>query len=125
MVAGKTSSTNEQLPLVNGRRVIDADLIEQVTRAIVEHFHPNRIILFGSQARGDARPDSDLDLFVEMETSARPVERMIAIDAIFGLRFWPMDLVVYTPEEVRQMRRIKGSFLNQIEAEGALLYEQP
>ena len=107
------------------QRVIDTDLIGYVTRAIIEHFHPNRIILFGSQARGDARPNSDLDLLVEMETPLRPVDRMIAVDSIFGLRSWPMDIVVFTPEEARRLRATRGSFLSQIEAEGKLLYERP
>jgi predicted nucleotidyltransferase len=43
-------------------------LLQQVTHQIVERFHPERIVLFGSRAHGEARSDSDLDLFVKMET---------------------------------------------------------
>ena len=75
--------------------LVDARIIDHVTRSIVEHFHPERIILFGSQARGDARRDSDLDLCVLMETSERPVKRSIKVASIFPGRYWPMDIVVY------------------------------
>ena len=60
----------------------DPELLEQVTRKIVERFHPRRIILFGSQARGEATSESDLDLFIEMETQARPPERAVEVSSI-------------------------------------------
>ncbi len=100
-------------------------LLEQVTRTIVERFHPKRILLFGSHARGDAGPDSDLDLFIEMQTSRRPPERAIEVSAAFGLRPWPLDVVVYTPEEVQRLQGISGTLLSVIEKEGKVLYEQP
>jgi DNA polymerase sigma len=54
-------------------------LLEHVTQTIVERFHPKRIVLFGSHARGNAGSDSDLDLFIEMESSRRPPERAISV----------------------------------------------
>jgi len=100
-------------------------LLEQVTRTIVEQFHPKRIVLFGSHARGDAGTDSDLDVFIEMQTSRRPPERAIEVSAAFGLRPWPLDVVVYTPEEVQRLRGVSGTLLSVIEKEGKVLYEQP
>ncbi len=100
-------------------------LLDHVTKTIVDRFHPNRIVVFGSHARGEAGPDSDLDLFIEMETARRPPERAIEVSEVFGLRPWPMDIVVYTPEEVRRLRAVKGSFLSMIEKEGKVLYERP
>jgi predicted nucleotidyltransferase len=101
-----------------------AALLEQVTRTIVEQFHPKRIVLFGSHARGDAGSDSDLDVFIEMQTSRRPPERAIEVSAAFGLRPWPLDVVVYTPEEVQRLRGVSGTLLSVIEKEGKVLYEQ-
>jgi predicted nucleotidyltransferase len=101
-----------------------AALLEHVTKTIVERFRPKRIMVFGSHARGDARPDSDLDLFIEMDTSRRPPERAIEVSEVFGLRSWPMDIVVYTPEEVRRLRSLNGTLLSVIEKEGKVLYEQ-
>ena len=102
-----------------------AALLEQVTRTIIERFHPKRIVLFGSHARGDAGSDSDLDLFIEMQTSRRPPERAIEVSAAFGLRPWPLDVVVYTPEEVQRLKGVNGTLLSTIEKEGKVLYEQP
>ena len=102
-----------------------AALLDHVTKAIVERFHPKRIVVFGSHARGDARPDSDLDLFIEMETARRPPDRAIEVSEVFGLRPWSMDIVVYTPEEVRRLRHVKGTLLSMIEKEGMVLYEHP
>jgi predicted nucleotidyltransferase len=99
-------------------------LLEHVTNTIVKRFHPKRIVVFGSHARGNARPDSDLDLFIEMETPRRPPERAIEVSEAFGLRPWAMD-VVYTPEEVRRLRHVNGTLLSVIEREGKVLYEQP
>lgn len=103
---------------------IDADLIAYVARTIAERFRPRRVILFGSQARGEAGPESDLDLFVEMETPLPPPERAVAVGAAFGLHPWPMDIVVYTPEEVAQLRDVIGTLLYTIEREGTVLYER-
>ncbi len=102
-----------------------ASLLAHVTQTIINRFHPKRIVVFGSHARGDARPDSDLDLFVEMETPRRPPERAIEVSEAFGLRAWPMDIVVYRPEEVRRLRYVNGTLLAAIEKEGKVLYEQP
>jgi predicted nucleotidyltransferase len=104
--------------------MIQAALLEHVTKTIVERFRPRRIMVFGSHARGEAGPDSDLDLFIEMDTSRRPPDRAIEISEAFGLRPWPMDIVVYTPEEVRRLRSVNGTLLSVIEKEGKLLYEQ-
>jgi predicted nucleotidyltransferase len=104
--------------------VVDEAVVSRVVDRIVRTFRPRRVILFGSHARGEARPDSDLDLFIEMETPRRPPDRAIEIRQIFGLHAWPMDIVVYTPQEVEQLRRVRGTLVNTVEAEGKVLYER-
>lgn len=121
MKAGQPSDTTSR---THPSSLIPRDLIDYVARTIVERFQPERIILFGSHARGDAGPDSDLDLFVEMESDLRPPERAILIDAAFSHRRWPMDVLVYTPEEVGRLRHVNGALLQTIEKEGKLLYER-
>lgn len=98
--------------------------VEEIAAKVVERFNPVRVVVFGSHARGEAREDSDLDLFVEMETERRPPERAIEVSALFGLRSWPLDVVVYTPTEVKQLRGVRGTLLSIIEAEGEVLYER-
>ena len=104
---------------------MDRKRLEEVAETIVERFNPVRIILFGSHARREETDDSDLDLFVEMETDLRPPERAAEVSAVFGLRTWPLDVVVYTPAEVERLREINGTLLSIIESEGEVLYERP
>lgn len=103
---------------------ISAERLREITRRIVERFHPRRIVLFGSGARGEAGPESDLDLFIEMESDLRPPERAAEVAALFGLRHWPLDVVVYTPQEVERLRGVQGTLLSVIEREGHVLYER-
>jgi len=102
---------------------IDESLIQEITRRIVEGVHPERVILFGSRARGNALPESDIDLFVELEAPGSPVERHIKVRGLlWGVRV-PMDLIVMTPEEVRERRGSLVSIIPIIEREGRTLYQ--
>ena len=96
--------------------------IDEIVRKIVEAFHPRRIVVFGSRANGTAGPDSDIDLMVEMTTDLKPLDRTRAIDALFGIRDWSMDVVVYTPEEVERREDCVGTLLYTIAREGNVLY---
>ena len=110
--------------LANGSQVVDQELVDNVVSRIVERFHPKRIVLFGSQARGDAGPESDIDLFVEMESNQRPLDRTIAVGSLFKNRRWGLDVFVYTPEEVTSRRGDPGDLLAYVEAEGIVLYDR-
>jgi predicted nucleotidyltransferase len=103
---------------------LDSGLIRQIADKIVRHFHPNRIVLFGSRARGAARPDSDIDLFVEMDRPRGRRDPAVEILGLFGLRPWSMDLIVYTPQEVKRAIRKAGFVIDDIEGEGQTLYER-
>ena len=103
---------------------VDDFRLQEIVGKIVECFHPQRILLFGSRARGDSRSDSDVDLFIEMESSDLPHDRKLKIRSLFPDRRWGLDLVVYTPAEVLKYRPMRGLLLSMIEAEGKVLYEQ-
>jgi len=98
---------------------------EQIAERIAQQLNPKRIVLFGSRARGDDRPDSDVDLMVEMETSLPPAERMREVHEVCGNRAVPLDLVVFTPEEVARWRNSMYSIIGAVEREGRVLYERP
>lgn len=102
----------------------DQDLLKYITKTIVERFRPERIVLFGSRARGEEDAESDFDLFVEMSSELRPPERASLVSAAFGLRPWSLDVIVYTPQEVERLHQVSGSFMHHIEAEGRVLYER-
>ena len=99
--------------------------VDQIVEKIVEACHPRRVVVFGSRARDEAGPESDLDLFVEMESDKPPRERVRAVDDLFGPRRWSMDLIVCTPEEVEGAKNLVGTLLYTIEREGKVLYERP
>jgi predicted nucleotidyltransferase len=101
---------------------VDDKLLQQITDTIVEHFHPRRIILFGSRARDEARPDSDIDLLVEMESDKSFYERGAEVDMLFANRRWSMDLIVLTPEELRKEEAFPGGVVRTAVREGKTLY---
>jgi len=103
---------------------LDEATLQSIVRKIVDAFHPFRIILFGGRARGDQGADSDLDVFVEMETSDPPAERRVKIRRLFRPAPCGMDIVVYTPAEVAARRQSLVSLLPLIEKEGKVLYER-
>ena len=93
-----------------------------VVRNIVTHFpEVEQIILFGSRARGNARPDSDWDFLVIMPSRQRPIQRGIAIRRIARVRGVPMDFLVKTPEEVAEGFPMMA---DNIVREGQLIYER-
>lgn len=98
--------------------------VDEIVEKIVAAFRPRRIVMFGSRARGEAGSESDLDLFVEMESDRSPWDRIRDVSRLFARRRWAMDLVVYTPEEVRQFKGMLGTLLYTIEREGKVLYER-
>jgi len=96
-----------------------------MVRRIVSRFHPERIILFGSHARGDARPDSDVDLLVVLPFSGSKHEKQMEIRlALRDIRI-PMDIVVATPEEFLWRKEVPGTIERPAVREGKLLYARP
>ncbi|OGG46880.1 MAG: hypothetical protein A3F84_28380 [Candidatus Handelsmanbacteria bacterium RIFCSPLOWO2_12_FULL_64_10] len=104
---------------------VNAAVLEEIVRKIVEAFRPERIILFGSYAYGTSTQDSDVDLLVIMDTKARPAERSARIAKVCRPRYLAMDILVRTPEEIA--KRLKGfdPFLEEILTRGKVLYEAP
>jgi uncharacterized protein len=99
-------------------------LPEMISR-LVRRFQPERIILFGSQATGQAHPDSDVDLLVIVpRLAARKLDTKIAMRA--ALRGIPLgkDILVATPEEVEQRGAVPGIVLHTALKEGVVLYER-
>ena len=110
------------VPTIDVRKRIPASVIRALTRRVAEQFKPDRIILFGSYARGNPRPESDVDMLVIMDTPLKEVEQAIQIcqriEYMFGL-----DLIVYTPKHLEQRVKLGDWFLRDILAEGKVLYE--
>lgn len=104
-------------------RAGQADLLDQVRDVIVAHFHPIRIILFGSRARGDARLDSDLDLLVVMPDATDRRRTAIEIHELLRDLTVPKDVIVTTPEEIRRRGDVIGTALRPALREGKVIFE--
>lgn len=98
--------------------------LQQAVDRIASRFHPDKIILFGSRARGQAGPDSDADLLIIMPVNGSKRQQAVQIDlALEGIPI-PIDLVVVTPEEVQKYRDVTGTIIREALQEGKILYDQ-
>ena len=99
------------------------DRLDEIVAALVACVHPKRIVLFGSHARGDADPDSDVDLLVVVETDLDWVARsQQAYLAIAGIPV-AVDLIVVTPKEFERLSGWKSSVVYAANREGKVLHE--
>ena len=99
-------------------------LLEEVARRIVERFHPEKIILFGSHAWGAPGRESDVDLLVVMESAKRPAARSAEVSVACRPRFLPMDIIVRTPAELEHRLEINDPFMRRVVERGRVLYER-
>ncbi len=103
------------------RRTVQEN-IDRMVKRIVRKFQPEKIILFGSHARGDARPDSDVDLLVVMPVEGSRFEKGLEIRG--ALRGIPVsvDVMVTTPERFAWRKNIVGTIEWPATREGRILY---
>ena len=102
--------------------MVAMDKIEEFGRHIGRDFGAERVILFGSYARGAATKDSDVDLLVIGPYEGRSVDRSVQMRMKLRPGF-PVDLVLRTAEKVRQRLAMGDDFMRDILAEGKVLYE--
>lgn len=101
---------------------VTAELLGEVVRRIVSAGSPLRIVLFGSWARGEGRPRSDLDLLVIEESDLPRYKRAPRyLRALVGL-FPEKDIVVWTPQEVEAWANVPNAFITTVLREGKTLY---
>jgi predicted nucleotidyltransferase len=100
----------------------DQARLDELVRRIVEAVHPLRIILFGSAARGDMTPDSDVDVLVVMPEG---IDRLATLDELHmrtvGLHL-PVDILVTTGPALEHHRGNVGLIYRTVLAEGRALY---
>ena len=96
--------------------------IQTLADKIAREFHPEKIILFGSHARGDAQPDSDVDLLVIMDSDQHPSRTAAEITYRVHPRRYPLDLIVRSPQMVRTRLQMNDWFMRDVMCEGRVLY---
>ncbi len=101
---------------------LDPDVLDEIVRRVVEVAAPDRIVLFGSAARGEMGPHSDVDLLVVTETD--DAHRLTA--DIYGNLFGvgaPVDVIVASPEQVERYRDTHTLVLKPAIREGRVVYD--
>ena len=96
-----------------------------VVSKIVSYCNPEKIILFGSMARGTEGPNSDIDLLIIKETGKkRPFRVKEVFEAVRGLkRQYPLDPIVYTSGEIKERLSIGDYFVTDAMTHGRVMYE--
>ena len=95
-----------------------------MVRRIVERFHPDRVILFGSHARGTAGPDSDVDLLVVMPVTGSKRAKQLEVRLAVREFKLPKDIIVTTPEDFEWRKEIPGTVERPAAREGRVVYER-
>jgi predicted nucleotidyltransferase len=101
-----------------------ADYIQIMAERIIQDYDPVKIILFGSHARGEAGPESDIDLLVVLPEIANKHQAAVAIRRVLTDLPVPKDIVVTTPEEIARRGDLVGTVLRPALREGKVLYER-
>ena len=96
--------------------------IQAMVERLVDHFDPDQIILFGSQARGTAMPGSDVDLLVIMPVIGSKREKRVEMRVALHDIAVPKDILLATPEEVLRDKDLVGTIIRPALLEGRVLY---
>ena len=97
--------------------------LKQIVHKIKSNYKPEKIILFGSYSEGEARRGHDIDLLVIKETDKTPWTRIEEVDS-FIQHTIPIDILVYTPREIKERLLINDFFVKDIIERGNVLYER-
>lgn len=98
--------------------------LDEMVQRIVGRFHPDRIILFGSHAKGESTENSDLDLLVVMPVEGSRRSKANEIDLALSDRTVPLDVIVVTPDQFERQRDVLGTIVREAVREGKTVYER-
>lgn len=105
--------------------MLSVDVLEAIISRLVERFDPEKIILFGSHASGNADALSDVDLLIIAETDLPPSERYPAARrALAGIPL-AFDVFLKTPEEYQRRRDVVNHLVHLADKYGKVIYERP
>lgn len=98
------------------------DKVKRVVECL-RRYNPERIILFGSYARGDVDEYSDVDVVVIKQTERRFLERLIEVAKCLDNDLGRVDVLVYTREEFEEMKQSGNPFIEKVLTEGRVVYK--
>jgi predicted nucleotidyltransferase len=101
------------------------DLLPEITRRILEMSKPEKIILFGSYARGEQNPDSDVDLMVVVDQVKSTRSESVRLRGALRGLLVPIDILVATTEQLNRHQNTIGLIYRSVLEEGKVIYERP
>jgi len=102
--------------------MISKNKIDEAVKRIIENVHPDKVILFGSYAYGKPDENSDIDILVVKNMDIPRYKRSRKIRKYLrGLKV-PIDIVVYSQDEIEEWKDTKHAFINEVMEQGELLY---
>ncbi len=110
------------MPRAKRKTLSVPEQIDRMVKRIVRRFHPETIILFGSQARGDAGPDSDVDLLVVMDFEGSKLDKTVEVRGALGNHAVPTDIILSRPADFAWRKEIVGTIEYPATREGKVLY---
>ena len=99
-------------------------ILREIVNRILDMEQPERIVLFGSRARGTARPNSDFDLLVIKESAEPRYRRSAHLYTALASLPVEVEIMVYTPKEVAEWYAVPEAFVTTAIREGKVLYER-
>jgi uncharacterized protein len=88
---------------------LDSKIVDQIVKLLVAAAQPQRIILFGSYARGEQTPDSDLDLLVTEDVVPDPAREQVRLRRVLGDIDLPIDVLVLSEHDLTPRQRWLGT----------------
>jgi hypothetical protein len=107
--------------MTKGTTTVTLKDIQKIVQQIVDHCHPQQVILFGSYAYGTPTADSDVDLLVILPFEGKAPRKSLEILNKINPQ-GAVDILVRTPEQVQQRLAWNDFFLQEILAKGTVLY---
>jgi predicted nucleotidyltransferase len=98
--------------------IVDAKL-EEIVKKLVDKFHPKKVYLFGSRAKGTEKPNSDYDIFLIVEKSdLTPAKRQVEAEKVLWGMWIPVDVFIYTEKEFEDWKNELNTVANSVFSEG-------
>jgi len=100
-------------------------VVERAVEILAREINPRKIVLFGSAARGDWGPDSDIDLLVVLDRFDSRVDEMNRASGLLAPLRVPTDVLVCSAEEVRDWGHVVNHIINEVFLDGTVVYDAP
>ncbi|MBU0651045.1 nucleotidyltransferase domain-containing protein [bacterium] len=102
--------------------MVNKKQIDNIVKIVVDKYNPDKVVLFGSYAKGNPSENSDLDLIIIKDSSEPRYKRANVIrKELRGMKI-PIDLLVYTNDEIYKWKDNKSAFVTKALKSGKILY---